>query len=260
MFSKLKPLSPQVIEAMRRLGAKHTKILREVYAFLKPGISTMDVEEFYRNLLNKYGVKTACLGYKPKGYKVAYPAALCIGLNSDCVHTYPVANKIIKVTDLVVVDTVITDGTVYTDAAIAKPMPKANKIKRKIASVALDSLNFALNNLHANIKLGEIGASIYSVVRQAGYEVLREYGGHGIGTSMWMEPFVANYGDPQRGPILPAGIGLAIEPLVVSKSPIVEQVDDWATRLKDGGVFAHWEATVIVTSKGYELIAGLLKV
>ncbi len=257
-MSKLKPLSPRNIERMRALGRIHNVLLSKVYDFLEPGVDSWEVEKFYESLLKKYKVKSACKGYQPDKSKAPFPTNICLGTNSDCVHTYPKKGKVLNDGDIVVIDTVITDGVVFTDAAVTKVVGRGSKKKFKLAATAREALQRGLQSVHADVRLGEVSFLIYQTVKENGFDVLREYGGHGIGTSMWQEPFIPNYGMPGEGPVLPKGITLAIEPLLVTGKHKVLEVDDWATTLADKGYFAQWEATVLVTNKGYEILVGYM--
>ena len=267
--------NPQQIESMRKLGKIHTKLLGELWDFLRPGLDVYEVEEFYTKLLKKYkkhNIKSACKGYQPSKKVPPYPTNLCISIDSECVHTYPTKGKIIKNGSLVVVDTVITDGVFYTDAAFTKFVMDSKKQnlsekfsdfdydiyieKKRLNSVANLALQKGISGIKPGVRVGEISFEIYKTVREAGFDVLKEYGGHGIGLYLWEEPFIPNYGPRDYGPVLKEGMTLAIETLVVSKSDKVVNIDEWATKLSDNGYFAQWEVTVAVTSSGYKILAG----
>ncbi len=250
--------SPAEIKLMKQLGKKHSQILKKLYDFVQPGVDAIEIERYYNSLLREYRIKSACKGYQPKGIKRPFPSTICISLSGECVHSYPRAGRKIKATDIVVIDTVVTDGKVYTDAAFTKVMDKAEPIKKKLSSTARQALIDSLEYAKAGNPLGMISYTIERTAKDAGFDVLYDYGGHGIGLSLWEEPFIPNFGRPGEGPELKEGMTLAVETLLVTGSPKVMQVDEWATRLADGGYFAQWEATVLVTKRGYDVIAGLI--
>ena len=248
---------------MYKLGEKHTAILKELYNFLTPGLDVWDIEEYYKELLKKYGIKSACKGYQPTKKLPPYPTHLCVGVNSQCIHTYPVKGLKLQKNDIVVIDTVVTDGVLFTDSAFTKVLVDKDNlnslVKKRVrqADVSKQALIKALSMVKPGNTIGMLSYAMYQTIKEVGFDVLYDYGGHGIRYKMWEEPHIPNYGMPGEGPVIRQGMTLAVETLVVSKKPEIEFVDAWATKLKDNGDFAQWEYTIEVTKGGYKIIAGL---
>ncbi len=243
------------ITNMRKLGKIHATILEELKSRCRPGIKKLEIEEYFKELLNKFpGIRSACKGYKPAGYRNPYPTNLCIAKNEEAIHIPP--NKsVIEEGDLVTIDLVLTDGLVYTDAAISFIVGETRKKSRiKLLQTAYNALYSAINKLKDGTNVGKLSFTIYSIVKKAGFDVLKEYGGHGIGIQMWEDPFIPNYGDPYEGPILSEGDTLAIEPLVCEGDDRLEYLDEWSTRTLDRKDFVQVEHTVLVLKDKAEIL------
>ena len=234
------------------LGRIHGTILSRLKSFVTPGITTLDVENYFIRILREYpGLKSACKGYQPRGHKTPYPANLCVAINEEAVHVPP-HERVINPGDLVTIDLLLTDGRFITDAAISFIVEpeEAPPERRRLLQCAYESLYKGISHAKAGNTVGDISYAIYSVVQQYGFDVLRDYGGHGIGTRIWEDPFIPNYGAPRTGPTLKEGQLLAIEPLITSGKPEVKQINEWATITADTSDFIQVEHTVLVTSQG----------
>ncbi len=243
------------IKRMRKLGKIHATILEELKSRCRPGIKKLEIEEYFKELLNKFpGIRSACKGYKPVGYRNPYPTNLCIAKNEEAIHIPP--NKsVIQEGDLVTIDLVLTDSLVYTDAAVSFIVGETRKRSRiKLLQTAYNALYSAISKLKDGTNVGKLSFTIYSIVKKAGFDVLKEYGGHGIGTQMWEDPFIPNYGDPHEGPILSEGDTLAIEPLVCEGDDRLEYLDEWSTRTLDRKDFVQVEHTVLVLKDRAEIL------
>ena len=245
---------PNVSE-MKELGKIHTQILRQLKDFIKPGLSAIEVEERFIKLAQKYNVESACLGKEVPG-KRPYPANLCIAINEQAIHVYPTKEQIFKEGDLVTIDLVLVKNHINTDAAFSMLLPISQngsrklvekyKNRQKLLNTAYKALKSGINNAVDGKRTGDIGYAISNVVYSNGFSVLMEYGGHGIGYNMWEEPFVPNYGEKGKGYKLKTGMFLAIEPLVAQKGNKISYIDDWRTKMQDGGDFVQVESTVMV--------------
>ena len=247
------------ISRMRKLGKAHGTILQELKQATKPGIRKKQLEELFIMLLSKFssgipGIKSACKGYQPQGYKTPYPTNLCVARNFEAIHV-PADNAIIEEGDLITIDLVLTDGLVYTDSALSFIVGQTNNSTRtKLLKTSYNALYQAINKIRAGIKLGIVSSTIFSIVQRAGFDVLKDYGGHGIGTQMWEEPFIPNYGSPTSGPTLKEGDTLAIEPLVTAGTDKLAHINEWATRTADYSDFVQVEHTVLVLANGFEIL------
>ncbi|HVW76408.1 MAG TPA: type I methionyl aminopeptidase [Alloacidobacterium sp.] len=238
--------TPQEVEKMRRSGAVVREILDHVRGFVKPGATTMDLE-------NAAAAKIAELGATPafKGYH-GYPAVLCTSVNSEVVHGIPSANRVLREGDIVSIDTgVIIDGF-YGDSAITVPVgekvaPKA----QRLLDVTKASLENGIRAVKVGAYLGDIGAAVQEVVEADGFSVVREFVGHGIGTRLHEDPQVPNYGRRGQGMKLREGMVFCIEPMVNVGKPGVQVLSDgWTAVTEDGSLSAHFEHTVAVTADG----------
>ncbi len=244
------------LDDMLKLGKIHTLILKKLKDFIKVGKTPLDVENYFLELAKRYNVSSACLGKKMPG-TFAYPSNLCVAVNEQALHVYATDKPTFKAYDIVTVDLVLVSQGIHTDAAftvIVKPEEKDKKDvpndlviqRQKLINVAYNALRAGIKQAKAGNHVGDIGYAIDKVVRQAGFSVLLDYGGHGIGYSMWEKPFVPNYGEKGLGPKLKQGMYIAIEPLVAVGEPVLTHLDDWKTKTKDNSDFVQVESTVMV--------------
>lgn len=245
------------LNKMKELGRIHGAIFNELKAFIRAGITGVDIENKFNELAKKYDIKSACKG-KQVNNSSPYPANLCVAINSEAIHVFPTKDQIIKSGDLVTVDLVLVKNGIYTDAAFsmlvdAKCADKNQFIdsrllqkRRLLLQAAYEALRAGVAMAKKGKRVGDIGHAIFSVVNQYGFDVLYDYGGHGIGYHMWEEPFIPNYGNKGTGPKLKQGMYLAIEPLITSGSSKLRFLDDWRTQMADGSDFVQVEATVMV--------------
>jgi methionyl aminopeptidase len=238
--------TPQEIEKMRRSGAAVRTVLEHVRAQVKPGVTTLDLE-------NVAEAKIAELGATPafKGYR-GYPCVLCTSVNEQVVHGIPSAGRVLREGDIVSIDCgVVLDGY-YGDSAITVPV--GNHVAprtQRLLDVTQNSLESAIHVVRPGATLGDIGAAVQEVVEADGFSVVREFVGHGIGTRMHEDPQVPNYGQRGAGTRLRAGMVLAIEPMVNAGKPGVQVLSDgWTAVTEDGSLSAHFEHTVAVTEQG----------
>ena len=209
-----------------------------------PGTTTKDLDTLSRERIVKAGAKPAFLGYR------GYPATLCISLNEEVVHGIPGKRKL-KEGDLVSLDLgCIVDGF-YGDSArtvgVGKVTPEAQRLMR----VAEEALHAGIAQCHPGKRVGDIGHAVQEHAEGHGYAVVRDFVGHGIGTSLHEDPQVPNYGPPGRRERLVAGMCLAIEPMVNVGGPEVKVLSDgWTAVTRDGSLSAHFELSIAVTPEG----------
>jgi methionyl aminopeptidase len=242
--------SSQEIEKMRRAGQVVREVLELVRSKVKPGATTLDLENAAEARLNELGVKAAFKGYR------GFPCVLCTSVNSEVVHGIPSSKRVLKDGDIVSVDFgVVVDGF-YGDAAITVPV--GEKIDPKTARL----LEATERSLHAGIAavkpgatLGDVGAAVQRVVEAEGFSVVRDFVGHGIGVKMHEDPQVPNFGQAGRGMKLKTGMVIAIEPMVNAGKPDVQVLGDgWTAVAADGSMSAHFEHTVAVTATGARIL------
>jgi len=233
------------IERMRRSG----DILRQVHEAVRPlvvaGASTMDLEIAANAKIDAFGVTAAFKGYH------GFPAALCTSLNEQVVHGMPNAKTILKDGDILSIDCgVILDGY-YSDSAVTYAIGQPSAATIKLLDVTKASLEAAIQQAQVGGRLGDISAAVQEMCEGAGFGVVREFVGHGIGRTMHEDPQVPNFGTRGKGPRLKAGMVLAIEPMINAGSPEVKVLKDgWTAVTVDGSYSAHFEHTVAITKDG----------
>jgi len=238
--------TPQEIEKMRRSGQAVREILEHVRKFVKPGASTLDLENAAAEKVKELGAKPAFKGYR------GYPCVLCTSVNNEVVHGIPSKQRILRDGDIVSIDTgVVLDGF-YGDSAITVAVgEKVPERTKKLLEVTQASLEKAIQEVKAGATLGDVGAAVQEVVEAEGFSVVREFVGHGIGTRLHEDPQVPNYGRRGQGQKLREGMVLAIEPMVNVGKPGVQVLEDgWTAVTEDGSLSAHFEHTVAVTADG----------
>jgi methionyl aminopeptidase len=236
--------SPAEIEVMREAGRITASALRVVGEAVAPGVTTRQLDEIAAEHIRREGGKPAFLGYH------GFPATLCVSVNDEVVHGIP-GRRRLKEGDIVSVDCgVIVDGY-YGDAAMTFPAGEVSDEARRLMDVTRESLEAGIARCRPGMRLGDIGSAVQSVVENAGFSVVREYVGHGIGRSMHEEPQVPNFGRAGTGLPLRPGMVIAIEPMVNAGGYAVRTLDDgWTVVTADGSLSAHFEHTVAITADG----------
>jgi len=235
----------QEIEKMRKSG----RVLRQVHdairAAVKPGATTMDLEKVAEAKIAELGGKPAFKGY------MDYPACLCTSVNNEVIHGIPSHTRRLREGDVVSVDCgVILDGY-YSDAAVTHAVGKVKPEIQKLLDVTETSLEKAIEQVKPGNTLGDIGAAVQEYCEAAGFGVVREFVGHGIGKKMHEDPQVPNYGKKGKGTKLRPGMVLAIEPMINAGKPEVRVLPDgWTAVTVDGSFSAHFEQTVAITENG----------
>jgi len=234
---------------MRRAGRVVREVLELVRGQVKPGATTHDLEKAAEARLNKLGYKAAFKGYH------GYPCVLCTSVNSEVVHGIPSPKRVLKEGDIVSVDFgAFVDGY-CGDAAITVPVGKVDTEAARLLAVTEASLHAGIAAVRPGATLGDVGAAVQGVVEAAGFSVVRDFVGHGIGVHMHEDPQVPNFGIAGRGMKLRAGMVIAIEPMVNAGQPDVLVLEDgWTAVAADGSMSAHFEHTVAVTATGAKIL------
>jgi len=238
--------SPTEIEKMHRSGKIVRQVLDELATMVKPGISTMDLERVAAAKIKELGAKPAFKGYYD------YPCCLCTSINNEIVHGIPNDKRVLKEGDIVSIDCgVVLDGY-YGDSAITVPVGNGhNETLRKLLKVTEESLYKAIETAKVGNTVGDVGAAVQEYVEAAGFSVVREFVGHGIGTKLHEDPQVPNFGTRGHGARLREGMVLAIEPMVNVGRPGARVLDDkWTAVTEDGSFSAHFEHCVAITQNG----------
>jgi methionyl aminopeptidase len=241
--------SSQEIEKMRRAGQVVREVLELVRSLVKPGATTLDLENAAAARLAELGVKAAFKGYH------GFPCVLCTSVNSEVVHGIPSPKRVLKEGDIVSVDFgVVVDGY-YGDAAITVPVGAIGPDAAKLLAVTEASLHAGIAAVRPGATLGDVGAAVQGVVEAGGFSVVRDFVGHGIGVHMHEDPQVPNFGQRGRGMKLRTGMVIAIEPMVnAGKADVKVLGDGWTAVAADGSMSAHFEHTVAVTATGARVL------
>jgi len=241
--------SQQEIEKMRRAGQVVREVLELLRGLVKPGATTLDLEKAAEARLAELGVKAAFKGYH------GYPCVLCASVNSEVVHGIPSPKRVLKEGDIVSLDFgAVVDGY-FGDAAITVAVGKIDPETARLMKVTEASLHAAIAVVRPGASLGDVGSAVQEVVEAAGFSVVRDFVGHGIGVHMHEDPQVPNFGVPGRGMKLRAGMVIAIEPMVnAGKADVLVLDDGWTAVTADGSMSAHFEHSVAVTATGARIL------
>jgi methionyl aminopeptidase len=236
--------------------AKASRIVAEsleaVRAYLKPGMTTKELDLFVEKQIRERGGTPAFKGYRN------YPATLCISVNEEVVHGIPSPDKVIKEGDIVGLDLgAIYDGF-YGDSAVTVAVGEVKAEAKRLIQVTEESLYAGIAQACEGSRLSDISHAVQSHVEQAGFSVVTDFVGHGIGRALHEEPQIPNFGPPGRGPRLREGMVLAIEPMVNIGKAAVRVLDDrWTAVTADGSLSAHFEHTIAVTKEGPVILSKL---
>jgi methionyl aminopeptidase len=243
--------SPEQVANMRRAGRVVAEMLEACQAAARPGVTTADLDKVARQVLAKRKAKSNFLGYH------GYPAVICASPNDTIVHGIP-GDYRLEEGDIISIDCgAIIDGW-HGDAARTIPVGEITEEARKLITVTEESLWAGIHHLRTGARLTDIGHAVQTVAEGAGFSVVREYVGHGIGRAMHEEPQVPNYGEPGRGIKLKVGHVFAVEPMVNMGGADTQLNDDgWTVITADGSLSAHFEHSVAVTDDGPEVLTVL---
>ena len=241
--------SPSEIQIMRESGKVTARILKELEAVIKPGITTKDVDDFVEDIIRKEEMIPSFKGYN------GFPAASCVSVNEEIVHGIPSKSRFLKEGDIVSVDVGTTFKGYVSDAARTYPVGKVEEKVSELIRVTEESFFEGLKYCREGMRLGDISNAIQTHVEKAGFSVIREFVGHGVGRDMHEEPQIPNYGLKGRGPRLLSGMVFAIEPMVaLGRYEIRVLLDNWTAVTRDGSLAAHYENTVVITEGEPELL------
>lgn len=242
--------TPDEIDAISRAGAIIAGLYREIPARLAPGVSTRELDRFAESFIRDH------LGAEPafKGL-YGFPATLCTSINHEVVHGIPTDRRKLAAGDVISVDCGVKLEGFYADSAVTLPVGEVAPEARRLLEVTRDALNRGIAAARPGNRLGDIGAAIQAPAEEAGYGIVRELVGHGIGRDPHEEPQVPNYGRAGRGMPLEIGLVLAIEPMFNLGSANVRTLPDrWTVVTIDRAVSAHFEHTVAVTATGPRIL------
>jgi methionyl aminopeptidase len=244
------------INILREGGKRHAFILKELASMVRPGLSSVDLENKARELIALGGDTSAFLNYKPSGANRPFPATLCVSVNDEVVHGIPnEGDKILKEGDIVSIDLGLIHKGLITDAAITVPVGKVEQDIEKLLEITEKALYAGIKVAKDGKKTGDIGEAISRFAVANNYGLIEELSGHGVGYSVHEDPYVPNYGVKGQGDTLKTGMVLAIEPMFnLGSSKIKLDKDGYTFRTVDGKPSAHFEHTIVITKSGAEIL------
>jgi methionyl aminopeptidase len=242
--------SPPEIEAMRRAGAIVGRFFEEIARHVRPGVATLHLEEIAEEYVAKHGVRGAFKGY------LGYPANLCTSINEEVVHGIPSGTRVLREGDILSIDFgVVLDGY-FGDAAKTYAVGRISPGAQKLLATTERALRKAIGVSLPGNRLGDISRAVQEEAEGAGFSVVRDFVGHGIGRTLHEEPQVPNFGSPGTGPKLLPGMVLAIEPMVnEGEYPVEVLSDGWTVVTRDRKRSAHFEHVVAITADGNRILS-----
>ena len=247
----IKIKTPSEIESMKPAGALSKMALRRVGAQIRPGVSTLELDRVAEGIIRMHGAVPAFKGYG------GFPASICCSINEEIVHGIPSADIRLKDGDIVSIDTgAVLNGWVG-DNAWTFYCGTPSREDKELCEVTRDCLKLAIKQAIPGNHLGDIGHAVQEHAEAAGFNVVREFGGHGIGCEFHEDPFVGFVGEAGEGTVLAPGFCFTIEPMVNAGEPGIDMSDanGWTVRTADGSDSAQWEVQLVITNDGYERIS-----
>jgi methionyl aminopeptidase len=242
--------SAEEIAKMRKAGRLVAGMIDRVVAAVRPGIATADLDAVAEAYIDEQGATPSFKGYK------GYPASICASINEEVVHGIPSPKRLVAEGDILSLDFGAIWEGFHADSALTvfvgdPPSAEAEKLVR----VTEEALEAGISQIVAGARLSDVGAAVQQVAEGAGFSVVREYVGHGIGRNLHEDPQIPNYGEPGRGPLIKPGLVVAVEPMVnIGGWETRVLADDWTVVTEDGSLSAHFEHTIAVTEDGREVL------
>lgn len=241
--------SAREIELMREAGRLLAEVHEELAAFIKPGISTKDIDRLGEKLIRDRGCIPNFLNYN------GYPASICVSVNDEVVHGIPNKHHILKEGDIVSLDAGLIYKGYHSDAARTHGVGKISEEAQRLIDVTRQSFFEGIKYAKAGNRLHDISNAIGAYAESFGYGVVRDLVGHGIGTALHEDPQIPNFKQLRRGIKLMPGMTLAIEPMINAGTwEVCWMDDDWTVVTEDGALSAHYENTVLITDDEPEIL------
>jgi methionyl aminopeptidase len=232
---------PEDLEALREIGRIVGLTIQEVRRYVRPGITTAELDEIGERFLSAQGAVAA-----PRR-TYGFPGSIMISINDEAVHSVP-GERRIEPGDLVKIDVTLERDGYYADAALTVAVPPVENLQHNLIQAAQSAFRKGARMARAGNRVNDIGRAVETEVRRRGFTVLRDLSGHGVGRSIHEEPQVPNVYDPRSNRRLTEGLVLTIEPIIANGASKVKTDDDrWTTRTVDGSLSAHYEHTLVIT-------------
>lgn len=252
----IKTKTKEEIAILREGGKRHAEIMRALVAMVAPGVDARDLDLHARKMIEEGGDKASFLGYTPEGASRPYPSALCVSVNDEVVHGIPnEAPKILKDGDIVSLDMGLIHSGMFTDMAVTVPVGKISPDLQKLIDTTKASMMAGIKMAKGGKRTGDVGNAVEMVALGAGFTVVEDLCGHGVGYAVHEEPQVPNYGEPGDGVVLKPDMVIAIEPMLnVGTHEVVLDPDGYTYRTADGKPSAHFEHTILITKGDPEIL------
>ncbi len=251
MFSAIPIKTPEEIKMMRLGGIILTKTLDLMEKSVRPGISTLELDEIAEDFIRSHAGATP--GFK--GYR-GFPASICASINSECVHGIPDDTIILKEGDVIGIDCGVKYNGLYTDACRTFIIGDVSYEEKHLVKTTKDALNKAVKVIRPGGHIGDISATIQEILERQGFSPVIDCTGHGVGRDLHEPPEILNAGEKNTGPVMKTGMVLAIEPISsMGNGQIITADDKWTVITEDNTLSAHFEQTVAVTENSHEIIA-----
>jgi len=243
-------------EILREAGRRLAVVLEETAKLVRPGVSTLELNQKAEDIIREFGDRPAFLDYKPYGAPRPFPATLCIAINETVVHGIPTEDPVELVEgDIIGLDTGLIHKGFYTDSGITVPVGEVDEAAKKLMNITREALMVGIKQARVGNTTGDIGHAIEEFVKPHGYGIVRELCGHGVGKAVHEEPCIPNYGRKREGAKLLEGMVIAIEPMLNEGSrEVIFEPDGYTVHTKDGSRSAHFEHTLVVTKDGPEIM------
>jgi len=240
--------TPEEIEAIARAGAIQARCLKLLAKKCRPGVTTAELDQAAEKFIRSQGGEPTFKGYR------GFPASICASPNSMVVHGIPGPYELVR-GDILSIDVGVTYEGWVADAAITVPIGPVGEVATRLLHTTREALFAAIEQAHPGNHLGDVSHAVQAQVEADGFSVIRTLVGHGVGRSMHEDPQIPNFGRPGKGPLLEAGMVLAIEPMVnAGRDPVRMGQDNWSVFAEDGSLAAHFEFTVAITEDGPQIL------
>jgi methionyl aminopeptidase len=241
--------SREEVEQMRAANAIVAEILVTLRERVAPGVSTAELDALAEEMTIKRGARPAFKGYTVGGR--VFPASVCISINDEVVHGIPSTRRVLQAGDIVGLDFGVCYRGYFGDSAMTVPVGRVAPEAERLMEITRAALDAGIEAARAGAHVADISAAVQDTAEKAGYSLVREFVGHGIGRSLHEDPQVPNYRTGARGVRLQEGLVLAIEPMVNAGRPdVFVKEDGWTAATRDGRLSAHFEHSVAVTANG----------
>ncbi|MYB66655.1 type I methionyl aminopeptidase [Candidatus Poribacteria bacterium] len=255
-MQKIKIKSRSEIEKMRISGQAAAKVLHAIADAIEPGITTYELEMVSRKAIANLNATSSFLNYVIPDHP-PFPATICVSVNNIVIHGIPNRYEELREGDIIGVDTAVHLDGFHGDNAFTFPVGKISMEAQRLLEISKDSLYAAIAEAKPGNRLGDISFQLQDVAETAGYSVIQNFSGHGIGRNLHEEPQVTTTGKQGRGPRLRPGMVLAIEAMVNEGSSSVDEMPDgWGIETSDGSLSAFFEHTVAILPEGPEILTG----